>query len=51
MEAYAKRAVVAGKDEAEACGISLQKGSSWDHTVRVTTKDDVTLSYKLDRWD
>jgi hypothetical protein len=51
MEAYAKRAVVAGKDEAEACGISLQKGSTWNLTFRVTSRDDVTLSYKLDRWD
>lgn len=51
MEAYAKRAVVAGKDEATACGISLQKGSTWNLTFRVTTKDDVTLSYTLDRWD
>ena len=51
MEAYAKRAIVAGKDEADACGISLQKGSSWNHTFRITTKDDVTLYYTLDRWD
>jgi hypothetical protein len=51
MEAYAKRAVIEGKDEAEACGISLQKGAAWNHRFRVTSKDGVTLSYTLDRWD
>ena len=51
MEAYAKRAVLDGKGEAEACGISLTKGSTWHHTFRVTTRGDVTLSYTLDRWD
>lgn len=51
MEAYAKAAIVEGQDEAEACGISLHKNARWDHTFRVTTKDSVTLSYTLDRWD
>lgn len=51
MEAYATSAVVAGKDEAEACGILLSKGSRWGHTFRVTTRAGVTLSYSLDRWD
>ena len=51
MEAYAKSAIVEGKDEAEACGISLHKNAKWNHTFRVTTKNDVTLSYTLDRWD
>jgi hypothetical protein len=51
MEAYAKAAVVEGRDDAEACGISLHKNAKWDHTFCVTTKQGVTLSYKLDRWD
>jgi hypothetical protein len=51
MEAYAKRAIVEGKDEAEACGVSLHKGATWNQTFRITTRDDVTLSYTLDRWD
>ena len=51
MEAYAKSAIVAGKDDAEACGIALQKGQPWNFTFRVTSKDDITQSYKLDRWD
>jgi hypothetical protein len=51
IEAYAKAALVDGRDDAEACGISLSKGSAWNHTFRVTSKDDVTQSYKLDRWD
>jgi hypothetical protein len=51
MEAYAKDAVIAGKDEAEACGIVLTKGGAWNHSFRVTTEDGVCLAYKLDRWD
>lgn len=51
MEAYAKSAVVDGKDEAEACGIGLQKGQSWNHSFRVTSAAGARVSYKLDRWD
>ena len=51
MEAYAKSAVVGGKDEAEACGLVLSKGGSWNHVFRVTTKGGVHVDYKLDRWD
>jgi hypothetical protein len=51
MEAYAKDAVVAGKDEAEACGICLSKGGTWNLTFRVTGKDGLRTSYTLDRWD
>ncbi|WP_295622168.1 hypothetical protein [Chamaesiphon sp. GL140_3_metabinner_50] len=52
MEAYAKNAVLKGKDEATACGIGLQKGGSWDSILlRVTTRDNLQVKYQLDRWD
>jgi hypothetical protein len=51
LEAYAQEAVIDGKLDAEACGICLQKGQSWDQqTFRVTAKGGRT-TYKLDRWD
>lgn len=40
-----------GKDEAEACGIGLQKGQRWNHSFRVTSASGARVSYKLDRWD
>ncbi len=51
MEAYAKSAKVEGKDEAEACGICLSKGSTWNLTFRVTSKDGERITCLLDRWD
>ncbi|AFY96090.1 hypothetical protein [Chamaesiphon minutus] len=52
MEAYAQNAVLAGKDEATACGIGLQKGGTWDLILlRVTTSDNLQVNYQLDRWD
>ena len=51
MEAYAKSAVIAGKDESEACGIVLTKGATWNHLFRITTEDGVCMTYNLDRWD
>lgn len=51
LEAHANSAVIAGKDDAEACGICLQKGTSWDYTFRVTARGGSRLVYKLDRWD
>lgn len=51
MEAYAKNAVVEGKDEAEACGICLSKGGTWNLSFRVTATDGMRSSYVLDRWD
>jgi hypothetical protein len=50
LEAYVKNAVVAGKDEAEACGICLSKGGTWNLTFRVTSRG-IRALYKLDRWD
>ena len=52
MEAYAKNAVLEGKDDATACGIGLQKGGSWDLILlRITTGDNLQVKYQLDRWD
>ncbi|KAM3107672.1 hypothetical protein [Phormidesmis sp. 146-33] len=51
IEAYAKTAVVHGKDEAEGCGLGLQKGNTWNQVFRVTSKDQMQVVYKLDRWD
>jgi hypothetical protein len=53
MEAYAKNAVLAGKDEATGCGIGLQKdSSSWDSILlQVTSRDGMQVKYQLDRWD
>jgi hypothetical protein len=50
LEAYAMRASVAGRDEATACGLMMQKSAPWDHMFRVNSKG-MTLTYKLDRWD
>lgn len=51
LEAYAKAAVVEGKDEASACGICVNKGGSWGLLFRVTAKGGMRSTYKLDRWD
>ncbi len=51
MEAYANRAMILGKDDAEACGIVLSKGSNWNQSFRVTTEDGMRTVYNLDRWD
>ncbi|HEY0190047.1 MAG TPA: hypothetical protein VGC42_02925 [Kofleriaceae bacterium] len=51
IEAYAKSAIVAERDQAEVCGLALQKGQSWNYTFHVTGKDQVTQAYTLDRWD
>ncbi len=50
LEAYVKGAVITGKDEAEVCGIRLNKGSTWNQIVRVTAQG-VRTRYQLDRWD
>lgn len=50
LEAYANAAEIAGKDEATACGLALQKGQNWDDVFRVTTKGG-RLTFKIDRWD
>ncbi|HVJ89489.1 MAG TPA: hypothetical protein VM580_06765 [Labilithrix sp.] len=50
LEAYFQNATIEGKDEAEACGIALVKGATWNLTFRVTSRG-VRTDYKLDRWD
>lgn len=50
LKAYFRSAVIEGRDEAEACGIALGKGASWNAVFRVTA-GGVRTTYKLDRWD
>jgi hypothetical protein len=50
LEAYAKNAVVAGKEEAEVCGLLVSKSNKIGHTFRVTA-GGVRVRYTLDRWD
>lgn len=50
LEAYAKEATIAGRDEATACGYALTKGQSWSVQLRVTSRMG-RATYKLDRWD
>jgi len=49
LEAHFLRAMIAGKDEASACGLRLA-GNNWGAVVRVTA-EGVKTSYRLDRWD
>lgn len=51
MEAYAKTATIADRDQAEACGLVLTKGGNWNQSFRVTSNEGVSVLYKLDRWD
>lgn len=51
LEAYTREAVIAGKEEAEACGIGLSKGGTWNLDFRVTVKGGLRTVYRLDRWD
>lgn len=50
IEAYSKNAKLDGFDEASACGLRLQAGSTWNTKIKVTTSDGV-FNYVLDRWD
>lgn len=50
IEAYSNSETIHGYKDASACGVRLQYGSSWNVTVRVTTKTGTAI-YKLDRWD
>jgi hypothetical protein len=51
IEAYSARASIAGRDEAEGCGIALRKGQTWSTVLRVTRRGGQVLDVKLDRWD
>lgn len=48
LERHVAEARIEGRDEADACGLILQKGpQSWPRLLRV----DGLREYKLDRWD
>lgn len=50
LEAYAGEAVIAGKHEAEVCGLLMSKSRSIGHTFRVTSAG-IRTRYTIDRWD
>ncbi len=50
VEAHARRAAIAGRDEGDANGLVLERGSRWNCRLRVTSRDGVA-NYILDRWD
>jgi len=50
LEAFNRTAVIAGADEAEACGLGMTDQKPWNLALRVTTANAVA-SYVLDRWD
>jgi hypothetical protein len=50
LEAYSKGAEISGLDEANACGLMLQKGNNWSAVFKVTS-DGIVSKYNLDRWD
>jgi hypothetical protein len=50
LEAHFRSGVVVGKDAAEVCGISLDKGSTANLVVRVTSRG-IRTDYRLDRSD
>jgi hypothetical protein len=50
IEAHSKSQKMKGGRSANACGIDLRAGATWNCRVRVTTAD-ATTHYILDRWD
>jgi hypothetical protein len=50
VEAYSKEAVIAGKDEATACGLWISKGMDFKYTLKVKMVDGDERSYLVDRW-
>lgn len=50
IEAYSRCGTLEDREEASACGLKLEKGNSWGHKIRVTTKEG-RQEYILDRWD
>lgn len=50
IEAFSHSRKLTGEQEASACGLRLQHGSTWDVRLRVTSGGHKSL-YKLDRWD
>jgi hypothetical protein len=50
MEAYSNNGVLAGKEEATACGLAVQEGIALDFLVRVKTEGGLS-TYRIDRWE
>lgn len=50
IEAYSRSAQIEGREEAEVCGLRIQKGTPCDQVVRVVSRGTV-VTYKIDRWD
>lgn len=51
IEAYSRAGTLEGLDEASACGIRLQAGSTWDGARFIVTTAEGKQNYRLDRWD
>lgn len=52
LEAFAREAVVAGAEDASACGIALGNGGiNAPLILQVTMKSGSVVLYKIDRWD
>lgn len=51
IEAYSRRAEISGRDEASACGLTIDKGAkNIGYKLRVTA-GGLKTDYQLDRWD
>lgn len=50
IEAYSQSATIAGMGQPHAAGAMLNKGDTWNATVRVWVSGH-SMDYKLDRWD
>jgi hypothetical protein len=51
IEAYSLRAVLQGYDEASACGLILDKNSTFNAVFSVQFSNEQTALYKIDRFD
>ncbi len=51
IEAYSKSTHVEDLEHASACGIRLQKGSTWNALFQVVSTDGIMYTYTLDRWE
>jgi hypothetical protein len=49
IEAYSKRATIAGFDQSTACGLRVDDKS--DTVVRTTTRTGSRFAYRIDRWE
>lgn len=50
IEAYSKRAVVGGREQASACGVTISKNGKSDTRLRVRA-GGAWADYHIDRWD